>query len=193
MPSTTSEEDLKTLFKDVRSLSPSTAYAYTDVFFLQCGVVREVKITPLPNNLVATVEFMERDSVPAALTKDKKRIHDEEISVHLAWQSTLYVTNFPESADDAFIRTLFGKVGAYSKTYYRYAADERVVCSTVCSSTSGGRARSSKIQGGSAMYNSHHRCVPVSSNMASDTEYRRRMTPKPLSNYTTQKSNLALI
>ncbi|KAI0795287.1 hypothetical protein BC629DRAFT_315116 [Irpex lacteus] len=92
LPSTTSEEDLKALFKD-------------------CGVVREVKITPLPNNLVATVEFMERDSVPAALTKDKKRIHDQEISVHLAWQSTLYVTNFPESADDAFIRTLFGKYG----------------------------------------------------------------------------------
>lgn len=53
---------------------------------------------------------MERESVPAALTKDKKRIHDEEVAVHLAWQSTLYVTNFPESTDDEFIRTLFGKV-----------------------------------------------------------------------------------
>lgn len=65
----------------------------------------------MPNNVVATVEFMERDSVPAALTKDKKRIHDEEIAVHMAWQSTLYVTNFPESADDKYIRDLFGKVG----------------------------------------------------------------------------------
>lgn len=84
-------------------------------------------MTPLPNSLVATVEFASRvsycthfsgqqlinhlqDSVPAALTKDKKRVHGEEIAVHLAWQSTLYVTNFPESADDKFVRELFGKV-----------------------------------------------------------------------------------
>lgn len=51
-----------------------------------------------------------KDSVPAALTKDKKRIHGEEIAVHLAWQSTLYVTNFPEKADDTSIRSLFAKV-----------------------------------------------------------------------------------
>ncbi|KAL4250529.1 hypothetical protein ABKN59_002266 [Abortiporus biennis] len=92
LPTGTEDADLVNLFKD-------------------CGTVREVKITQLPNSLVATVEFMDRDSVPAALTKDKKRVHDQEIAVHLAWQSTLYVTNFPEHADDAFIRDLFGKYG----------------------------------------------------------------------------------
>lgn len=76
----------------------------------QCGVVREVKITQLPNMLAATVEFVTRDSVPAALTKDKKRVHNHEINVHLAWESTLYVTNFPESADDNSVRKLFGQV-----------------------------------------------------------------------------------
>ncbi|KAG7088223.1 hypothetical protein E1B28_012240 [Marasmius oreades] len=49
------------------------------------------------------------DSVPAALTKDKKRIRGNEVAVHLAWQSTLYITKFPESADDPCIRKLFGK------------------------------------------------------------------------------------
>ncbi|KIP09711.1 hypothetical protein PHLGIDRAFT_22785 [Phlebiopsis gigantea 11061_1 CR5-6] len=92
IPTRTSEDDLRALFKD-------------------CGHIREIKLTPMPNSLVATVEFMERNSVPAALTKDKKRVHGEEIAVHLAWQSTLYVTNFPESADDKFIRDLFGKYG----------------------------------------------------------------------------------
>ncbi len=48
--------------------------------------------------------------MPAALTKDKKRVRGQEIAVHLAWRSTLYITNFPEDADDTFIRTLFGKV-----------------------------------------------------------------------------------
>ncbi|TFK27991.1 RNA-binding protein Prp24 [Coprinopsis marcescibilis] len=92
LPSGVTEEELKQLFKD-------------------CGRVREVKTTQLPNNLVALVEFYERDSVPAALTKDKKKLHDQEIAVHLAWKSTLYVTNFPEFADDAYIRNMFGPYG----------------------------------------------------------------------------------
>ncbi|TCD69018.1 Splicing factor [Steccherinum ochraceum] len=92
LPTATSEDDLRALFKD-------------------CGSVREIKITALHNSTVATVEFAERDSVPAALTKDKKRVHDQEIAVHLGWKSTLYVTNFPEKADDTFIRDLFGKYG----------------------------------------------------------------------------------
>ena len=53
---------------------------------------------------------MMQDSVPAALTKDKKRLRRKEIAVHLAWRSTLYVTNFPELADDTVIRELFGQV-----------------------------------------------------------------------------------
>ncbi|KZT09316.1 RNA-binding protein Prp24 [Laetiporus sulphureus 93-53] len=92
LPSDAREDDLASLFKD-------------------CGPIREIKVTHLPNAPVATVEFMERESVPAALTKDKKRIHGEEIAVHLAWKSTLYVTNFPEKADDAYIRSLFSKYG----------------------------------------------------------------------------------
>ncbi|KAH6912804.1 RNA-binding protein Prp24 [Coprinopsis sp. MPI-PUGE-AT-0042] len=92
LPAQVSEDELKALFKD-------------------CGKIREVKVTHLPTAIVALVEFYERDSVPGALTKDKKRVQDQEISVHLAWKSTLYVTNFPETADDAFIRELFATYG----------------------------------------------------------------------------------
>ncbi|KAI0726224.1 RNA-binding protein Prp24 [Fomitopsis betulina] len=92
LPEGTKEDELKALFKD-------------------CGAIREIKMTRLPNSLVATVEFMERDSVPAALTKDKKRVDGQEVAVHLAWQSTLYITNFPEKADDTFIRALLAKYG----------------------------------------------------------------------------------
>jgi RNA recognition motif-containing protein len=55
-------------------------------------------------------KHMVQESVPAALTKDKKRVRGEEVSVHLAWKSTLYVTNFPESADDSAVKELFGQV-----------------------------------------------------------------------------------
>lgn len=92
LPSEATEADLKVLFKD-------------------CGDIREIKFTRMPETLVATVEFYDRDSVPAALTKDKKRIHETEIGVHLAWRSTLYVTNFPEKFDDTSIRDLFGQYG----------------------------------------------------------------------------------
>ena len=54
--------------------------------------------------------LVRQDSIPAALTKDKKRVQDQEVAVHLAWKSTVYVTNFPESADDASMRDLFSKV-----------------------------------------------------------------------------------
>lgn len=92
LPSEATEADLKALFKD-------------------CGDIRETKFTRMPETLVAMVEFYDRDNVPAALTKDKKRIHETEISVHLAWRSTLYVTNFPEKFDDTSIRDLFGQYG----------------------------------------------------------------------------------
>ncbi|KAG8854312.1 Splicing factor [Tulasnella sp. 330] len=88
----TKTEELKALFKD-------------------CGEIREVKITELRDDVVALMEFMDRDSVPAALTKDKKRIQGQEITVNSAARSTLYITNFPESSDDAQIRKMFGKYG----------------------------------------------------------------------------------
>ncbi|KAG1772332.1 hypothetical protein EDD22DRAFT_429843 [Suillus occidentalis] len=92
LPSEATEADLKALFKD-------------------CGDIRDIKFTRMPETLVATVEFYDRGSVPAALTKDKKRIHETEIGVHLAWRSTLYITNFPEKFDDTSIRDLFGQYG----------------------------------------------------------------------------------
>lgn len=66
----------------------------------------------MPNSHVATVEFQNREDVPTGLTKDKKRIDGQEISVSLAWQSTLYVTNFADSVDDAWVRQLFSQVCA---------------------------------------------------------------------------------
>lgn len=59
----------------------------------------------------------------AALTKDKKRLREGEIAVHLAWKSTLYVTNFPESTDDAAVRDLFGQVTCYVRSVAQGAND----------------------------------------------------------------------
>ena len=56
------------------------------------------------------IEFIEKSSIPTAQTKDKKKINDVEIEVHLAWQSCLYVTNFPEAFDKTAIESLFSTV-----------------------------------------------------------------------------------
>ncbi|KAG0143594.1 hypothetical protein CROQUDRAFT_109080 [Cronartium quercuum f. sp. fusiforme G11] len=93
LPSDVKEANLKQLFRD-------------------CGKVREVVIHRIDSeNTVATVEFLEKDSVLPAQTKDKKKLLNFEVAVTLAWRSTLYVTNFPEEANDEWIRSRFGQYG----------------------------------------------------------------------------------
>lgn len=48
-----------------------------------------------------------------ARTKDKKKIHDEEVEVHIAWQSCLYITNFPPSYDQNQVEALFAPVSGF--------------------------------------------------------------------------------
>lgn len=92
LPQTAVDDDLHKLFKD-------------------CGEIRELSIKKLPNELVATVEFKDHESIPGALTKDKKRVNGIEVAVSVGWESTLYITNFREGMDDAEMRTLFEKFG----------------------------------------------------------------------------------
>ncbi|SCV74534.1 BQ2448_7563 [Microbotryum intermedium] len=98
-PSSTSmtEDDLVTLFKD-------------------CGEFRECKLKTLGSYDVAMIEFMSSSDVLAARTKDKKRLRGEEIQVEVAWQSCLYVTNFPEDWDKEQVERLFGEYGAIFDT-----------------------------------------------------------------------------
>ncbi|KAH7100756.1 hypothetical protein BKA62DRAFT_705553 [Auriculariales sp. MPI-PUGE-AT-0066] len=92
LPADASEEAIRLLFKN-------------------CGELREIKLVPLTSGPIAVVEFMSRDSVPTALTRDKKRVDGREVSVHASWRSTLYVTNFAEQTDDAAVRDMFTAFG----------------------------------------------------------------------------------
>ncbi|KAG9056261.1 Splicing factor [Serendipita sp. 407] len=92
LPKEATEDDVRKLFKD-------------------CGGIREIQLKSLPNELVASVEFMDKDSIPAALTRDKKRIRGAEITVVVGWRSTLYVTNFREGMVDSEMRALFDEFG----------------------------------------------------------------------------------
>ena len=85
------EDDIKALFKD-------------------CGEIRELKLKAIGQQAIAMIEFMTRDSVLAAQTKDKKKVNGVEVDVHIAWRSCLYVTNFPEEYDKQAVEKLFEKV-----------------------------------------------------------------------------------
>jgi hypothetical protein len=57
-----------------------------------------------------------QDAVPAAITKDKKRIGaSHEISVVPDWHSTLYITNFPETYKMEDLQALFAPVSHISQ------------------------------------------------------------------------------
>jgi hypothetical protein len=56
------------------------------------------------------VEYQSADAIPTVLEKDRRRFDGAEIHVSMLWRSTLFVTNFPPTADDAALRTLFSQV-----------------------------------------------------------------------------------
>ncbi|ERS97353.1 pre-mRNA splicing factor (Prp24) [Sporothrix schenckii 1099-18] len=62
-------------------------------------------------SMVALVEFRSAEDVQSAMIRDGKYFGDRNISVKPATGITLYITNFPPSADDAFIHQLFDQSG----------------------------------------------------------------------------------
>lgn len=56
------------------------------------------------------VEFDSKEDAAVALTRDQKTLDGNTIDVHLGSGATLFVTNFPPTADEAYIRNLFQKV-----------------------------------------------------------------------------------
>lgn len=54
--------------------------------------------------------YLKQESMPTALTRDKKRVKGVEVAVSPAENTTLHVTNFREGMDDKDIRTMFEKV-----------------------------------------------------------------------------------
>ena len=58
----------------------------------------------------ATIEFENKEDVLSAQTRDLKSIDGHEIEVQIGSGLTIYVTNFPPSADEEYIGNLFKEV-----------------------------------------------------------------------------------
>ncbi|RXK40070.1 hypothetical protein M231_02710 [Tremella mesenterica] len=101
-------------------------------FFSECGPIRETTILSEHehDHIAALVEFRDVDSIPDALTRDRKKLAGNEVAVSMLWRSTLFITNFPRSMDDAGIRQLLSSYGLILQTRWpsRKYADSRRFC-----------------------------------------------------------------
>lgn len=64
----------------------------------------------------ATIEFDSKEDVLAAQTKDMKSFDGNPIEIQVGTGLTLFITNFPPTADEDFIRQKFAKVGGSDLT-----------------------------------------------------------------------------
>ncbi|PYI19456.1 pre-mRNA splicing factor [Aspergillus violaceofuscus CBS 115571] len=82
-------------------------------FFRHCGAINSLKMFSAPNgnSETAIIEFNNRDEAVVAQTRDQKMIDGQAIEVQFGSGSTLFVTNFPPTADDQYIRDLFREHG----------------------------------------------------------------------------------
>ncbi|PGH23538.1 hypothetical protein AJ80_02318 [Polytolypa hystricis UAMH7299] len=81
-------------------------------FFRNCGTINSLRTLPVEeNSITAIIEFNTRDDAVTAQTRDQKTFDGHTISVSLGSGSTLFVTNFPPTADEAYIRELFSPYG----------------------------------------------------------------------------------
>ncbi|KAI9849914.1 MAG: Splicing factor [Sclerophora amabilis] len=97
----------------VKNLPPSTTETKVRQYFRDCGTINSLKVLPDDSggSLTATIEFEGKEDVLAAQTRDMKTFEGNTIEVQVGTGATLYVTNFPPTADEAYIRDLFSEFG----------------------------------------------------------------------------------
>lgn len=95
----------------VRKLPADTTQTKIRQFFTEVGTVRNLVMKEEHGALTAVVEFESPDEAEYALTKEAKGFHGHEISIERGQSTTLYVTNYPAHAGEAYLRNLFAPFG----------------------------------------------------------------------------------
>jgi len=100
----------------VAGLPSDATEAEIRTLFNRCGPIQAITgpTTLADGTAAALVEFNNRSSVTAALTRQGKSLRpdgSEELTVAVGQDCTLYVTNFPEETTDNEIRARFGSYG----------------------------------------------------------------------------------
>ncbi|KAH8589430.1 hypothetical protein B0O99DRAFT_523118 [Bisporella sp. PMI_857] len=82
-------------------------------YFKDYGHINSIVVKPEPSNSSSTalIEFRSNLDVLSALLRDGKYFGSNQIHVKAATGFTLYVTNYPPTADDTYIKNLFKQCG----------------------------------------------------------------------------------
>ncbi|KAF2275353.1 uncharacterized protein EI97DRAFT_400210 [Westerdykella ornata] len=96
----------------VRNLPADVTQTRIRKFFTEAGKVRNITMKPEPDQTVtATVEFETAEEAEYALTKETKGFEGRDITIKKGESTTVYVTNYPAHADEAYLRKLFEPCG----------------------------------------------------------------------------------
>lgn len=95
----------------VQRLPPNTTSTQIRKFFTDAGSVRNVTMKPEKDSMVAVVEFETPEEADYAMTKEAKGFEGKDITIKRGESTTLYVTNYPPHADEAYLRNLFEPFG----------------------------------------------------------------------------------
>ncbi|CCH45320.1 Squamous cell carcinoma antigen recognized by T-cells 3 [Wickerhamomyces ciferrii] len=80
-------------------------------FFKECGEITDSNLIEHEGYMHAKLEFANEESLLKALTKDHKRFHGSELKVEKAYQTVVWVANFPPSSTKDDIHALFSPIG----------------------------------------------------------------------------------
>lgn len=95
----------------VKKLPADTTQTQIRQFFTDCGTVRNLVLKPEQDDVTAIVEFETSEEADYALSKEAKGFKGHSISVERGESTTLYVTNYPAHADEAYLRKHFEPFG----------------------------------------------------------------------------------
>jgi RNA recognition motif-containing protein len=95
----------------VKKLPADTTQTRIRQFFTDAGTVRNLVLKPEQDSLTAIVEFETPEEADYALSKEAKGFEGHTISIERGDSTTLYVTNYPPHADEAYLRKHFESFG----------------------------------------------------------------------------------
>ena len=112
----------------VRKLPAGTTQTRIRQFFTDAGTVRNLILKEEQHSMTAIVEFESPEEAEYALSKQAKGFEGHDITIERGQSTTLYVTNYPPHAGEAFLRNLFGPFGEIVGVRFpslKYAAHRR--------------------------------------------------------------------
>ncbi|KAF3479998.1 U4/U6 snRNA-associated-splicing factor PRP24 [Arthroderma uncinatum] len=101
----------------VKNLPKDIAQMKIRQFFRDCGKLNSLQMLP-GNCRSALLEFDTYEDALAAGTKNQKVLEGNEVTVEPVTDTTVFVTNFPPTADENYIRELFHSYGEIAEVRF---------------------------------------------------------------------------